>query len=177
MLSCPSFMALVTWVNFLGDTLKATIPLHTRTYTHTVSLTHTCAHRCAFVCLYVDVVMYVFVFGFRKVNPGSTDPMFSKHSIFILDTGESQHIISFDGRAWSLTGNSPTVSCEKGCLGASDEGIYEWVRVRRLIVANSRHLVLATIKTPKNSYKIPTSAVSGTLLMSGFQIFAPDAAF
>ena len=33
--------------------------------------------------------------------------------------------ISFDGRAGSLTGNSPIVSCEKKCLGASDEGIYE----------------------------------------------------
>jgi len=45
-----------------------------------------------------------------------------------------------------------------------------------LFVANSRHLVLARIKTPKNSYKIPESAVSCTLLMSGFQIFAADAA-
>jgi len=48
-----------------------------------------------------------------------------------------------------------------------------------LFVANSRHLVLARIKTPKNpykiSYKIPESAVSGTLLMSGFQkIYAPN---
>jgi len=31
-------------------------------------------------------------------------------------------------------------------------------------------------KTPKNSNKIPESAVSGTLLMSGFQIFAAIAA-
>jgi len=46
-----------------------------------------------------------------------------------------------------------------------------------LFVANSRHLVLARIKTPKNSYKIPKSAVSGTLLMAGFHIFAADAAF
>ena len=43
-----------------------------------------------------------------------------------------------------------------------------------MFVANSRHLVLARIKTPKNSYKIPESAVSN---MSGFQNFAPDAAF
>jgi len=58
-----------------------------------------------------------------------------------------------------------------------------------LFVANSRHLVLArikyqlsvfnknsTLKSPKISYKIPESAVSGTLLISGFQIFAADAA-
>ena len=69
------------------------------------------------------------------------------------------------------------MSYEKECLGASDEGIYEQVRVRRLFVANSRHLVLARIKTPKNSYKIHESAVSGTLLTSGFQIFVADAAF
>jgi len=62
-------------------------------------------------------------------------------------------------------------------IGASDENIYEWVRVRRLFVANSRHPVLATIKTPKISYKIPESAVSCTLLMSGFQIFAAHTAF
>ena len=43
--------------------------------------------------------------------------------------------------------------------------------------ANSRHLVLARIKTPKNSYKIPGSAVSDTLLMSGFQKFAADTSF
>jgi len=46
-----------------------------------------------------------------------------------------------------------------------------------LFVANSRHLVLARIKTQKNSYKIHESAVSGTLLMSGFKNFAVDAAF
>ena len=69
------------------------------------------------------------------------------------------------------------MSCEKECLGASDESIYERVRVRRLFVANSRQLVLARIKTPKNSYKIPERAVSCTLLMSGFYIFAADAAF
>ena len=79
-------------------------------------------------------------------------------------------MISFDGRAGSLTGNSPIVSCEKECLGASDEGIYEWTWVRRLFFANSRHLVLARIKTPKNSYKTPESAVSCTLQMAGFRI-------
>ena len=57
------------------------------------------------------------------MNPGSPDPIFSKHSIFLLDTGETQDIISFDGRAGSLTGDSPIVSCEKECLGASDEKI------------------------------------------------------
>jgi len=31
------------------------------------------------------------------------------------------------------------------------------------------------MKTPKNPYKILESAVSDTLLMSGFQIFAADA--
>jgi len=46
-----------------------------------------------------------------------------------------------------------------------------------LFVANSRHLGSAKTKTPKNLYKIPESAVSCTLLMSGFQIFAADAAF
>jgi len=46
-----------------------------------------------------------------------------------------------------------------------------------LFVANSRHLVLARTKTPKNPHKIPESAVSCTLLLSGFQIFAADAAF
>jgi len=111
------------------------------------------------------------------VNPGSPDPIFSKHSISILDTGETQDIISFDGRAGSLTGNSPIVSCEKKCSGASDESIYEFVQVRRLFVANSRHLLIARIKTPNNSHKIPKSAVSCTLLMSGFQIFAGDAQY
>jgi len=77
---------------------------------------------------------------------------------------------SFNERAGSLTGKSPIVSCEKECLGASDESIYEWVRVSRLFVANSRHLVLARIKTPKNSYKTPESAVSCTLQMAGFRI-------
>ena len=48
---------------------------------------------------------------------------------------------------------------------------------RRMFVVNSRHLVLARIKTPKKSYKISENAVSDTLLMSGFQIFAADAAF
>jgi len=33
--------------------------------------------------------------------------------------------IFFDGRAGSLTGNSPIMSCEKECSGASDEGIYD----------------------------------------------------
>jgi len=46
-----------------------------------------------------------------------------------------------------------------------------------MFVVNSRHLVLARIKTPKKSYKKSESAVSNTLLMSGFQIFAADAAF
>jgi len=50
---------------------------------------------------------------------------YSKHSIFVLDAGETEDIISFDGWAGSLTGNSPIVSCDKECLGASDESIYE----------------------------------------------------
>jgi len=41
------------------------------------------------------------------------------------------------------------LSCEKECSGANDEGIYEWERVRRLFVVNSRHLVLARIQTPQ----------------------------
>jgi len=48
---------------------------------------------------------------------------------------------------------------------------------RRMFVVNSRHLVLARIKTPKKTHKISESAVSDTLLMSGFQIFAADATF
>jgi len=59
------------------------------------------------------------------VNSGSPDPIFSTHSILILDTGDTQDMVSFYGRAGSLTGNSPIVSCEKECLGASDESIYE----------------------------------------------------
>ena len=39
-----------------------------------------------------------------------------------------------------------------------------------MFVANSRHLLLARIQIPKNSWKRPKSAVSGTLLKSGFQI-------
>ena len=35
MLSCPGFMVLVTWVKFLGEKLKVTIPLYTHTRTHT----------------------------------------------------------------------------------------------------------------------------------------------
>jgi len=46
-----------------------------------------------------------------------------------------------------------------------------------LFVVNSRHLILARIKTSKNSYKIHESVVSGTLLMSGFQILTDNAAF
>jgi len=46
-----------------------------------------------------------------------------------------------------------------------------------LFVAKSRHLVLARIKTPKNSYKIHESTVSCTLLMSGVKNFAGDATF
>jgi len=48
--------------------------------------------------------------------------------------------------------------------------------VRRLSVVNSRHLVSARIKTHKKAPKIPTNALSDALLMSGFQIFAADAA-
>ena len=99
---------------------------------------------CVCVCVRVCACVH-----WKKLNPGNPDPIFSKHSILILDTGETQDIISFDGRAGSLTGNSPIVSCEKKCLGVNDESIYEWVRVRRLFVANSRHLVLARIITPK----------------------------
>jgi len=76
---------------------------------------------CVYVCMRACVRMY----HARKVNPGSPDPIFSKHSIVILVAGETQDVISFDGWAGSLTGNSPIVSCEKECLGASDESIYE----------------------------------------------------
>jgi len=41
--------------------------------------------------------------------------------------------------------------------------------VRRLSLVNSRHLVLARIKTHKKSPKIPGNALSDALLMSGFQ--------
>ena len=75
----------------------------------------------------------------------------------------------------SLTGNSPIVSCEKECSGAKDEGIYEWIRLRRLFVVSSRHLVLARKQTLKKSYKILKNAISDTLLMSRFQFFAADA--
>ena len=61
----------------------------------------------------------------RKIDPGNPDPIFLKHNISILDTVETQDKISFDGRMGSLTGNSTIVSCEKECLGASNEGIYE----------------------------------------------------
>ena len=47
--------------------------------------------------------------------------------------------------------------------------------MRRLSVVNSRHLVLAKIKKLKKSYKILENAVSDTLLMSVFQMFAADA--
>ena len=47
--------------------------------------------------------------------------------------------------------------------------------MRRLFVVNSRHIVLARIKTPKESYQTPENAFSDTLLMSGFRIFAADA--
>jgi len=70
-----------------------------------------------------------------------------------------------------LTGNSPIVSCEKECSDARDEGIYEWIRLRRLFVVSSRHLVLAR----KQTLKILENAVSDTLLTSGFQVFAADA--
>ena len=78
-----------------------------------------CSNLCVDLCVCVRVHECVFACVTTKVNPGSTDP----NSIFIVDTGETQHIISFDGRAWSLTEH--TVSCEKGCLGASDGSIYE----------------------------------------------------
>ena len=85
-----------------------------------------CADFCADLCVCVRVHACVCAcVHARKVNPGSPDPTFSEHSIFILDAGETQDIISFDGRAGSLTWNSPIVSCEKECLGASDESIYE----------------------------------------------------
>jgi len=108
----------------------------------------------------------------KKVNPGSPGPIFSKHSIFILDTGETQDIISCDERAGSRTGNSPIVSCEKECLGSSDESIYE-----EIVCCQLQTPCFSENKNTKNSYKIPKSAVSCTLLMSGFQIFAADAAF
>ena len=76
---------------------------------------------CAYVCMRACVRAK----HARKENPGSPDPIFSRHSTFILDTGKTQHIVSFDGRAGSLSGNSSIVSREKECLGASDEGIYE----------------------------------------------------
>jgi len=34
----------------------------------------------------------------KKLNPGSQDPKIWKHSIFILDTGEIQDMISFAGQ-------------------------------------------------------------------------------
>jgi len=72
----------------------------------------------------------------------------------------------------SLTGNSPTVFSEK-----------EW---RRDIFMNTNmEIVCCQLQTPcfgenKNNIKliqIPECAVSDTLLMSGFQNFAADAAF
>jgi len=60
-------------------------------------------HVCGFVSRFVRVCtcacMRVCVRTVeRKLNPGSPDPIFSKHSIFILDTGETHDIISFAGR-------------------------------------------------------------------------------
>jgi len=105
----------------------------------------------------------------RKLNPGSPDSKNSQHSIFILDTGETQDIVSFC-RAGSLTRNSPNMFCEKKCAGARDEDIYELLRIRRLFAVNSRRIALARLKTPKKSYKTFENAFSDTLLMSGFQI-------
>jgi len=76
-------------------------------------------------CVYVCMRACVRAYHARRVNSGSPDPIFSKHSILILDAGETQDFVSFDGRAGSLTGNSPIVSCEKECLKPSDESIYE----------------------------------------------------
>ena len=87
---------------------------------------YVCEIACGFVRVCTCACVRVCVRNIqKKVNPGSPDPIFSKHSIFILDTGETQDIISVDGQAGSPTGNSPIVSCEKECLDASDESIYE----------------------------------------------------
>jgi len=63
-----------------------------------------CSHACVRICLQICACVYVCVcacvraYNERKLNPGSPDPIFSKYSIFILDTGETQDIISFAGR-------------------------------------------------------------------------------
>jgi len=128
---------------------------HSRTYTHTISLPHTRARRCVFVCVYVDVVMHVCRFkrvcmcacvrayNERKLNPGSPDPKNSKHKISSYAWHRRNPRHGFLCRAGSLTRNSPNVSCEKECSCARDEGIYEWVRVERLFVLNSRHIIFS----------------------------------
>jgi len=118
------------------------------------------------VCVCVCVCVH-----WKKLNPGNPDPIFSKHNISILDTVETQHVTSFAGRGHWL---GIHVSCLARRSVARNEDVYEWVWVRRLSF-NSRHLVLARITTPQKSYKILEDAVSDTLLMSGFWIFAADA--
>jgi len=74
-----------------------------------------CANLCAFILDTLEIIIDL-PFGFFSIN----------NIISLLDTGDTQDMISFDGRAGLLTENSPTVSCEKECSGASDEGIYEY---------------------------------------------------
>jgi len=65
------------------------------------------------------------------------------------------------------------------------EGMFGCERREYLWVSPSKEIVCCQLQTPcfsenkntKNSYKIPESVVFWTLLMSGFQIFAADAAF
>ena len=62
-------------------------------------------HVCGFVCtnLFVCVVCVcacVRAYTARKVNPDSLDPMFSKHSIVILDTSETQDIFFASWGHW-----------------------------------------------------------------------------
>ena len=135
------------WVTTVTD-MRVNTPSHThsRTYTHTISLTHTrarhrpvclclrvceCSHTCMRICVQICACVYacvcacVCMYNEWKVNPGSPDPLFSKHSIYIFDTGETQEIISCAGRQWLEIHH--IVSCGKECSGARDEGIYEWV--------------------------------------------------
>jgi len=71
---------------------------------------------------------------------------------------------------------TPSCVCWGDVFRCRDEILYGWVQVRRLSVVNFRHLVLARIETHKKSPKMPGNSFSDALLMSGFQIFAADAA-
>jgi len=98
----------------------------------------------------------------------------------IFDKLETQDIISFAGRpGWVTSQKSWSISVvfRERVFRCRRRWYLWWVRVSRLIVVNFRHLVLARIWTPEKLHNIPKNAFFDALLMSGFQIFAADAAF